>query len=216
MNYKYILLDLDGTIIDSSKGITNSIMYALEKYNIKTSNRKELHKFIGPPIIESFQKYYGFSKEEAKIAVTYYRQHHKKIGIFENELYPGIISLIKKLKDSNGILIIATSKPEVYAEQILERYDIAKFFTYIAGSNLDGTRLTKLEVMEYAVESSNIKDLSKAVMIGDREYDILGAKDMQMSSIGVLYGFGSKDELEKAGADFIAESVEGVEKILFK
>lgn len=216
MKYKYILLDLDGTIIDSSEGITNSIMYALEKYDIKVSDKKELYKFIGPPVIESFQKYYGFSKEQAKTAVAHYRKHHKEIGIFENTLYPGIVDLIKSLKDDNRTLVIATSKPEVYAEQILERYDIAKFFTYIAGSNLDGTRLTKSEVMKYAVESSNIEDFSKAVMVGDREYDILSSKDMGIASIGVLYGFGSREELEKAGADFIAESVEDVREILFK
>jgi phosphoglycolate phosphatase len=214
MKYKYIFFDLDGTIIDSSEGVTNSVAYALEKYNIKASDKKELYKFIGPPIIESFQKFYGFSKEEANTALKYYREHYKEEGVLENTLYPGIVDLIKALKDDNRTLIIATSKPEVYAKQILEDFGIAKFFTHIAGSTLDGTRLTKSHVMKYAVEISDIEDFSKAVMIGDREYDVLGAKEMGLSSIGVLYGFGSRKELEKAGADFIATSAKDIGKIL--
>jgi phosphoglycolate phosphatase len=173
-----------------------------------------LYKFIGPPIIESFQKFYGFSKEEANTALKYYREHYKEEGVLENTLYPGIVDLIKALKDDNRTLIIATSKPEVYAKQILEDFGIAKFFTHIAGSTLDGTRLTKSHVMKYAVEISDIEDFSKAVMIGDREYDVLGAKEMGLSSIGVLYGFGSRKELEKAGADFIATSAKDIGKIL--
>ena len=214
MKYKYIFFDLDGTIIDSSEGVTNSVAYALEKYNIKVSDKKELYKFIGPPIIESFQKFYGFSKEEANTALKYYREHYKEEGVLENTLYPGIVDLIKALKDDNRTLIIATSKPEVYAKQILEDFGIAKFFTHIAGSTLDGTRLTKSHVMKYAVEISDIEDFSKAVMIGDREYDVLGAKEMGLSSIGVLYGFGSRKRLEKAGADFIATSAKDIGKIL--
>lgn len=214
MKYKYIFFDLDGTIIDSSEGVTNSVAYALEKYNIKVSDKKELYKFIGPPIIESFQKFYGFSKEEANTALKYYREHYKEEGVLENTLYPGIVDLIKALKDDNRTLIIATSKPEVYAKQILEDFGIAKFFTHIAGSTLDGTRLTKSHVVKYAVEISDIEDFSKAVMIGDREYDVLGAKEMGLSSIGVLYGFGSRKELEKAGADFIATSAKDIGKIL--
>ncbi len=214
MRYEYIFFDLDGTIIDSSEGVTSSVAYALEKYNIKVSDKKEVYKFIGPPIIESFQNFYGFSKEKAGEALKYYREHYKEKGVFQNTLYPGIEDLIKALKDDNRTLIIATSKPEVYAKQILEDFGIAKFFTHIAGSTLDGTRLTKSDVMKYAVEISDIKDFSKAVMIGDREYDVLGAKEMGLSSIGVLYGFGSKEELEKAGADFIAASAQDIGKIL--
>ncbi|MDQ2085332.1 HAD family hydrolase [Herbivorax sp. ANBcel31] len=216
MKYKYILFDLDGTLTDPAEGITNSIMYALEKYGINVSDRKELYKFIGPPLLESFEKYYGFSKEEAKTAVEYYREYYRDKGIFENLVYHGFEDLLKTLKDNNRILIVATSKPEVFARQILEHFDIAKFFTYIAGSNLDGTRVKKCEVIKYAVESCNIIDLSKAIMIGDREYDIIGAKDVGITSIGVLFGYGSRNELEKAGADFIASSVEYIGKILLE
>lgn len=214
MKYEYILFDLDGTLTDSGIGITNSVMYALKKYGIEVSDRRELFRFIGPPLWYSFENYYRFSREEAKKAVEYYREYYRDKGIFENLLYDGVEDLLKKLKDNNKILIVATSKPEVFAKQILEYFDIAKYFTYIAGSNLDGTRTKKDEVIRYALESCNITDLSKVVMIGDREHDIIGAKKIGINSIGVLFGYGNRDELEKAGADFIANTVEDIERIL--
>jgi len=215
MRYEYILFDLDGTLTDSGIGITNSVMYALDKYGIKVSDRSELRRFIGPPLRDSFENYYGLSKEEAKIAVEYYREYYRDKGIFENLVYDGLEGLLKRLKDNSKILIVATSKPEVFAKQILEHFDIAKYFTYIAGSNLDGTRVKKDEVIKYALESCNIIDLSKAIMIGDRENDIIGAKEVGINSIGVLFGYGDRYELEKAGADFIVDTVADIGEILF-
>jgi len=214
MRYEYILFDLDGTLTDPAIGITNSVMYALKKYGICVSDRKELYKFIGPPLLESFEKYYGFSKEEAKTAVEYYREYYRDKGIFENSVYYGLDDLLKVLKDNDKTLIVATSKPEVFAKQILNHFDISKYFTYIAGSNLDGTRVRKCEVIRYALKSCNIIDLSKAIMIGDREYDIIGAKEVGLSSIGVLFGYGSRHELEQAGADFIVSAVQDIEEII--
>ena len=215
MKYEYILFDLDGTLTDPAIGITNSVMYALRKYNIEVSDRSELYKFIGPPLRDSFEIYYGFSKEEAKTAVEYYREYYRDKGIFENLVYDGFEDLLKTLKDNCKILIVATSKSEVFAKQILEHFDIAKYFTYIAGSNLDGTRVKKDEVIKYALESCNIIDLSKAIMIGDREHDIIGAKAAGIHSIGVLFGYGDRNELEKAGADFIVDTVADIRKVLF-
>jgi phosphoglycolate phosphatase len=214
MRYKYILFDLDGTLTDSGIGITNSVMYALKKYGIEVSHRSELYRFIGPPLWDSFENYYGFSKEEAKTAVEYYREYYRDKGIFENLIYDGFEDLLKTLKDNNKILIVATSKSEVFAKQILEHFDIAKYFTYIAGSNLDGTRVKKDEVIKYALESCNIMDLSKAIMIGDREHDIIGAKEVGINSMGVLFGYGDRNELEKAGADFIVDTVSDIGKVL--
>ena len=214
MKYKYVLFDLDGTLTDPVEGITNSIIYALKKYNIEISGREELYKFIGPPLLESFEKYYGFSKEEAKKALEYYREYYKDKGIFENLVYDGCEDLLKELKDKGLLLIVATSKPEVFAKKILEYFDIAKYFTFIAGSNLDGSRVKKGEVIEYALKCCNIVDLSKAIMIGDREHDIIGAKSIGIASIGVLFGYGDRNELENAGADFIAESVADIKKFL--
>ncbi|NLA73719.1 MAG: HAD family hydrolase [Clostridiales bacterium] len=214
MKYKYVLFDLDGTLTDPVEGITNSIIYALKKYNIEISGREELYKFIGPPLLESFEKYYGFSKEEAKKALEYYREYYKDKGIFENLVYDGCEDLLKELKDKGLLLIVATSKPEVFAKKRLEYFDIAKYFTFIAGSNLDGSRVKKGEVIEYALKCCNIVDLSKALMIGDREHDIIGAKSIGIASIGVLFGYGDRNELENAGADFIAETVADIKKFL--
>ncbi len=214
MKYKYILFDLDGTLTDPATGITNSVMYALEKFGINVSNRTELYKFIGPPLWDSFQNYYGFSKEEAQKAVEYYREYYRDKGIFENLVYDGMDELLKTLKGKGLILIVATSKPEVFARQILEHFKIEKYFSFICGSNLDGSRVRKTDVIRYAIESADITDLSKAIMIGDREYDIVGAEESGIDSIGVLFGYGDRIELENAGADFIAETVEDIKEIL--
>ena len=189
-------------------------MYALKKYNISVNDREELYKFIGPPLWDSFEIYYNFSKEQAKEAVEYYREYYKDKGIFENKVYSGIADLLEKLKKNNKTLIVATSKPTVFAKQILEHFDIARYFTYIAGSNLDGTRVKKDEVIAYALEECQITDLSKVVMIGDREHDIIGAKKVGVNSIGILFGYGDKIELESADADYIAEKVEDIYALL--
>ncbi|WML33573.1 HAD family hydrolase [Clostridium sp. OS1-26] len=214
INYEYILFDLDGTLTDPAIGITNSVMYSLEKYGIKVSDRSKLYKFIGPPLWESFEKYYGFSKEEAKQAVEYYREYYKDKGIYENLVYEGLEDLLKLLKASSKTLIVATSKPEIFAKQILEHFNIAKYFTFIAGGNLDGTRVKKDEVISYALESCNILDKSKVIMLGDREHDIIGAKKNGIHSMGVLFGYGDREELENAGADYIVETVSDIGRTL--
>ncbi|HAW71251.1 MAG TPA: phosphoglycolate phosphatase [Firmicutes bacterium] len=214
MSLEYILFDLDGTLTDPAIGITNAVMHALKKYGIAVSDRKELYKFIGPPLWDSFEKYCGFSKEEANTAVEYYREYYRDKGMFENQVYDGCEGLLKELKDNGKILIVATSKPEVFAEQILEHFGIAKYFTFIAGSTLDGSRVKKGDVIRYALESCNIIDGSQAIMIGDREHDIIGAKEMGLSSIGVLFGYGSRAELEEAGADFIVSTIEDIGKVI--
>lgn len=216
MRYEYLLFDLDGTLTDPVLGITNSVMYALKKYGIEVNDRRELYKFIGPPLSDSFENFYGFSKAEAVNAVEYYREYYREKGIFENAVYDGIETLLKTLKDNGRTLLLATSKPKVFAEQILEHFKIAKYFTFVAGSNLDGTRVKKGEVIKYVLENCMNIDLSKAVMIGDREHDIIGAKEAGMDSIGVLFGYGGRDELEKAGADRIVESVAELGRVLLK
>lgn len=214
MKYEYVLFDLDGTLTDPATGITNSVIFALKKYGIEVRDRRELYKFIGPPLGGSFEKYYGFSKREADTAVEYYREYYRDKGIFENSVYDGIKDLLKELTDNDHLLIVATSKPEVFAKQILEYFDIAKYFIYIAGSNLDGSRAKKVEVIKYALESCNIVNLSKAIMIGDREHDIIGAKEVGIKSVGVLFGYGNRNELENAGANFIVNTVKEIGRIL--
>ncbi len=211
--YETVLLDLDGTLTDPGIGITNSVMYALKKYGIEVADRAELYKFIGPPLNESFEKYFGFSHEEAMKAVEYYREYYKVKGIYENSLYDGIENLLKKLFENGKRIILATSKPEVFAKEILRHFGIEKYFSYIAGSNLDGSRVAKADVIAYALTEAGVADKTGAVMIGDREHDIIGAKKNGLDSIGVLFGYGSRDELEAAGANFIAETVSDIEKL---
>ena len=205
--YNTVLFDLDGTLTDPGLGITNSVAYALKKYNIIVEDRSELYKFIGPPLHESFQMFYGFSEEQALQAVAYYREYFGVTGLFENEKYDGIDELLHQIKDSGRKIILATSKPVEYATKILEHFSIAQYFDFIGGASMDGTRCKKADVIAYALEHGNVTDKTKTVMIGDREHDIFGAKAHQLDSIGVLFGYGDRTELEKAGATYIAENV---------
>lgn len=207
--YKHILFDLDGTLTDPALGITNAVMYALEKFNIHVDNRASLYKYIGPPLIYSFMNFEGLSEEEARQAVVYYREHYAPIGKFENSVYEGIPELLSTLRNMGKDIVLATSKPEPFSVDILKHFGLFDYFDFVAGSTLDETRTKKEEVIEYAVREHHI-DISKAIMIGDREHDIIGAKKNGLKSMGVLYGYGSREELENAGADFIAPSVRDI------
>lgn len=213
-NYQTVLFDLDGTLTDPAVGITNSVMHALKKYGITVEDRRELYKFIGPPLHESFEKYYGFSRGEALQAVEYYREYYRDKGIYENVVYDGVEDMLKSLCESGKKIILATSKPEVFAREILRHFNLDKYFYYAAGANLDGTRTNKAEVIEYALHEGGVADKSTAVMVGDREHDIIGANKNGLDSIGVLFGYGTRTELEAAGAAYIAETVEKINDIV--
>ncbi len=215
-NKPYLLFDLDGTITDSQLGITRSAAYALEQFNIHIEDPASLRFFVGPPLHDTFMEHYGFTSEEAVDVVAAYRDYYRKKGIFENEVYPGIPELLKELNESGRTVILATSKPAVFARQILEYFSLDQYISYLSGAELSGVRNNKDEVIEYAFELSGITDRSQCVMIGDRKHDILGAKKTGIESIGVLYGYGDREELEKAGADVIADSVEDLRRILLK
>lgn len=212
--YKTVLFDLDGTVTDPGLGITNSVMYSLEKFGIKAEDRTSLFKFIGPPLKESYAKYFHFSDEDIDRAVVYYREYYSEKGIFENVLYDGIPETLDRIKSSGRQVILATSKPEPFAFKILEHFRIDRYFDFVAGSTMDETRVQKADVITYALESCGITDLSSAVMIGDREHDIYGAKKARLHSIGVLYGYGGREELQNAGATYIAERVEDILSLL--
>lgn len=213
-NYQYILFDLDGTLTDSQVGITTCVAYALEDFGIHTENLEKLKKFIGPPLKESFMKFYNLMDEEGDKAVEKYRERFSTIGLYENEVYEGIPLLLERLKNQGKTLLVATSKPTVYSEKILEHFGLNHYFLFVAGSELDGTRVNKEEVIQYALEENGITDLEKVVMIGDKEHDMIGAKVCGVDSIGVLYGFGDREELEQQEATYIAETVNDLEKIL--
>lgn len=216
MNKKYILFDLDGTLTDPMIGITSSVQYALKHFNIMVEDLNSLCKFIGPPLKESFMEYYNFNNNDAEMAVAEYRKYFSDIGIFQNFIYDDISELLKILKDNNKILILATSKPTVFAEKILIHFNLEKYFDCIVGSNLDGTRSKKVEVINYVLEQNNIINLNDAIMIGDRKYDILGATEAGIESIGVLYGYGDYEELYSSGANYIAKDVKQLLSILTK
>ena len=204
MMRKYILMDLDGTVTDSSLGIINSTLHALKRLGIEEHDREKLKAFIGPPLHESFMKFYGMTEAEGFDAVEKYREYYRERGIFENLVYEGIPEFLKAAKDAGCTLILATSKPEVFAKQILAHFHLDGYFDYCVGSELDGTRVKKDEVITCAMEKAGIMDVSDAVMIGDREHDVIGAHKCNMKAIGVLYGFGDLAEMEACGADQIA------------
>jgi phosphoglycolate phosphatase len=214
LDYEYVLFDVDGTLTDPAVGVTDSVMYALKKFGIEVADRRELYKFIGPPLWESFERFYGFSKEQSNQAVKYYREYYSRQGIYECSLYPGIEDLLKLLKANRKTLLVATSKPEGMAKLILEHFDIAQYFTFIAGATLEETRVKKGDIIFYALETTNILEKSKVIMIGDREHDIIGAKNNGVHSMGVLYGYGDRKELENAGADYIAGLVVDIGRTL--
>lgn len=212
--YQTILFDLDGTLTDPGEGITNSVAYALEKFEIKNEDRSQLYKFIGPPLKNSFMEFFGFSEEDALKAIAYYRERFREKGMFENKVYDGIVELLSKLKHAGKKLIVATSKPEEFTLTILKHFDLLQYFDFVAGATMDGSRSEKEEIIHYALEHCQIENLDETVMVGDRKFDILGAKANGIDSIGVLFGYGSLEELEMAGATYIADSPEMVEELV--
>ena len=211
---KYILFDLDGTVTDPMIGITKSVQYALRKFNIEVENLNDLCKFIGPPLKDSFMNFYGFNEEDALKAITFYREYFSVTGLYENVVYENFEDILIALKEQNKSLIIATSKPTVFAEKILEHFNLKKYFDFIAGSNLDNTRTKKADVISYALEQQGLTETSEMIMIGDREHDIIGAKTLGIESIGVLHGYGSYEELSNSGANYIVKDVKELKSLL--
>ena len=217
--YQYILFDLDGTLTDPKIGITTCVQYALHKMGIEEPDPDRLEPFIGPPLIDSFREFYGMNEEEAVRAVEYYRERFSTVGLFENEVYSDIPELLARLKKDGRKLAIASSKPTVYVKKILEYFSIYEYFDIIVGSELDGTRCRKEEVVEEALEQLSADDKFRkrdAVMIGDRKFDIEGAKAHQIPSIGVNYGYAADNELVEAGADCVVGNVKELSEVLLK
>lgn len=214
--YDVILFDLDGTLTDPGEGITNSVAYALRKFDVEVPERTELYKFIGPPLHESFMAYYGFDRDKAMRAVDFYREYYRDRGIWENRVYDGIPELLQTLKAAGRTLLVATSKPEEFARQILEHFGLIQYFDFLAGANMDGSRTKKAEVIAHALSSCGLSPASNIVMVGDREHDVLGASALGLDSIGVLFGYGDRPELERAGAAHIAAAVAEIGTIILE
>lgn len=220
LRYKYILFDLDGTLTDSKEGICKSAQYALHKMGIEEPDIDKLVPFIGPPLMDTFQNMYGMDEEKAKEAVKFYRERFSVVGLFENELYPGIIELLEELRKKGAKIAIASGKPQEFIIRILEHFNISNLFDAVVGSEFDGTRGKKSEEIEEALkqiygEKVDRETLSKdTVMVGDRCFDIEGAKYHNIASIGAVYGFGSVKELKKSGADYLAKDINKLREIL--
>ncbi|MBQ6550074.1 MAG: HAD family hydrolase [Lachnospiraceae bacterium] len=210
--FENILFDLDGTLTDPGLGITNSVMHALKKHGIEVADRTTLYPFIGPPLKDSFMKYFGFSEEDAVKAIDEYREYFRPYGLFENEVYQGVPEMLASLKNAGKQLILATSKPDEFSIKIMKHFGLYDYFSFFSCASMNEKKVGKQEIIQYALDELGIKDKSACLMVGDREHDILGAKAVGIKSLGVLYGYGSREELEAAGADYIAETVEDIVK----
>lgn len=206
MKQKHILFDLDGTIVRSDLGITKGVQKSLEHFGIY-EELDDLKKFVGPPMVESYTNFYGFSLEQYKEALDVFHDYYRTVGIFECELYEGIEEMLDSLSKEYK-LYVATSKPEREARRVIEHFRLDKYFTFVGGSDGDFNtkRATKTAVIEYVLETNKIMDRGFAIMVGDKSHDIVGAGNAGLKSIGVLYGYGSLEEFE--GANYIVKNVE--------
>ena len=218
MKIRGILFDLDGTITESGPGIMNSVAYAVKKMGYEVPDSSVLRRFIGPPLSESFQKYFGMSAEQAEEAIHCYREYYTNGGIFENEVYEGIEESFQLLKENGRKLAMATSKPEKFAKQIAEHFGFDKYFDVICGASMDESLVAKADIMRNALEKLGVTEemKSQVLMVGDREHDIFGAKKNQVASMGVLYGYGDRAELEAAGADYIVEKANQIAGVVLE
>lgn len=215
MTYEYILFDLDGTITESGTGIINSVKFALKKMNIGINDESVLRRFVGPPLMDSFMHFYEMNEKKAEQAVRFYREYFSERGMFENKVYDGFIDTVKRLKNSGKVLAVATSKPEEYAVPIADKLGFSEYFDKICGATMDSSRTAKSDVIRYTLETMGLTEQKgKVLMVGDRENDIYGAKENGIASMGVLYGYGERKELEDAGADYIAETVRDISDII--
>ena len=214
--FDYIFFDLDGTLTDPAQGITNPFIHALKYFGREIPSYEELCKLIGPPLPYSFETILGFPKENVMEAVAKYREYFATKGLYENSVYPGMPELLQTLKEKGKHLVVATSKPEEYSIKIIEHFDLSKYFDFVCGSLMDESRSKKSEVIAYALQRCGLSDSDKerVLMVGDRFHDIEGAKQNGLKSCGVLFGYGSREELENAGADYIVKDVMDLYKVI--
>lgn len=210
-----ILFDMDGTLTDSGPGITRCVRHALRTFHIEVENIEDLRAFVGPPLRSQFHAYAGLSKEDCELAVEKYRERYTTLGIYENDLYPGIFDLVSDLYKEGYRLAVASSKPQVFVERILKHFHLDTYFEVVVGSELDGRREDKAEVIRTALEKLKVVERDDIpLMVGDRKNDVAGAKTCQIPCIGVSYGYGSRKELSLAGADWIVDSVKELGKLI--
>lgn len=212
---RYVLFDLDGTLTDPALGITNSIIHMLQKTGREVPPREELYCFIGPPLVPTFKKFFGMSDEEADEALLIYREYFAAKGLFENEPYKGIAEALGELRAAGKKIALATSKPEEFAKEILVHFGLFEYFDFVGGASMDEKRVAKADVIGYVLGETGA-DPSDAVMVGDRLHDVEGAAKFGIPTVGVLWGYGSREELERAGAKWLASDMDEMVDIIIK
>ena len=214
--YDVVLFDMDGTLVDTGLGVTCSVAYALKKFGIEESDPAKLFRFIGPPLPESFATFYGMDEAQIEQAVSYYRERYRTTGIYENEHYDGMPETLAQLKQAGIRLAVATSKPEEFAKEILRKMNLEIYFDFIGGATMDLSRNKKIDVMQYVLEHVGDSDKSGILMVGDRHYDINGAKHFGIDSVGVTFGYGSREELAEAQATYLVDHAVDILKIVLQ
>ena len=214
MDKHIILFDLDGTLTDSKEGIVNSVRYALRQMGAPIPSDEELQRFIGPPLVDSFKACCGFDADQAWEAVCRYREYFAEKGLMENAPYPGALGMLHELRAAGARMSIATSKPTLYAKRIARGFGFEACLDHIVGSNLDGSRVEKAEVIQCAMAYYPDVAPEGFVMVGDRKHDMLGAARWGVPAIGVLYGYGARDELEACRPQRLVESVADLRELL--
>ena len=209
--YKAVLFDLDGTLTDSGEGIMKSVQYALDKIGRPEPDLEKLRVFVGPPLLEQFMDFAGVDRETAEMAVRYYRERFAPVGIFENSVYPGTEAMLDSLKTRGYLLAVASSKPDVFVRQVLDHFGLTGYFDVIVGSEMNGARTQKSEVVEEAISLLGLSDRrEEVIMVGDKSHDVIGAASCGIKCIAVSYGYGTMEELEGASPLCIVDSPQAV------
>lgn len=215
-NIKYVFFDLDGTITDSGDGIRRSVAYALNKLGVSEKDYGDLSRYVGPSLKFSFTTYHGLSDSESELAIKYYRELYLSGAMYENRMYNGIDTLLKRLSERGIVLAVATAKPEPLAIKVIENLGIMNYFTCISGATLDKKKNDKIDIIASALERLSIKEPTAVCMVGDRKYDIIAANELGLKSVAVLYGYGNREEFEESKAGYIVKDVQELEKVLLE
>lgn len=215
-SYKHLFFDLDGTLTDPSLGITSCIAYALESVGLQTENLDDLKKYIGPPLKETFSQAYGFDEEKADFCALKYRERFADVGMYENKLLDNAVEVLEYAKAKDYAIYLATSKPEYFAQKIIEHFKIDHYFDFVGGAAMDDSRPTKAHVIQHVIDNTKVEPDNKSLMIGDRKHDIHGGRKKGMDTLGLLCGFGDRAELEQAGAHHIREDLADLMAFLAK
>ena len=214
--FSHVIFDLDGTLTDNTRGIRNSLLYALEHMQIQGYSEKILEHFIGPPLQWGFGNFFGLNERDTRLAVEYFRDYYSENGWLENEPYPGVYQLLEDLHFKGVIMYIATSKLEKFAQRIIEHFEFDKYIVQITGADYGGNKATKSGLIFDLLASQQLIPSKEIVMIGDTVFDVEGGNDNGLATIAVTYGFGKEEDLQKVNPDFWAESVEDLYDILTK